>query len=386
MKYDIILRHIVGDIMHTCNLIEECLTFSRKWSFDKEYLRMVIEEGRKMLENKDLSRRARQSIKVDIETFSRFVDNDFELKDYSSYDFSTPNNIDKLRDCILFRMKKQYDILGEDLIKFVIDLSDSGIFYESRGISEITKLSMEEQVELIIKNYERNIPKFVNPAKEIMIDDKIRQIQVIDSDDSYCHYDYITKKSYILVNMMDAPCIFNHEVEHAIEEYYNYHTNTLYDELGAILNEMLFNEEVYKMNGYLYEGDYDFRLDEANYLLKSVHNYFKIMLLFAGKNFNISTDELIDTFVKYEDTSKMLVLEYLREDIATNWMLGNIGYLVSFLKALELRELFINNSKDSFYILEHYLKNKKFAFRKPKDGFMLYSGYIDSVKSRVRRK
>ena len=283
-------------------------------------------------------------------------------------------------------MKKQYDILGEDTIRFIIALYEEEIFEETRGITDITKLSMEEQIELIIKNYERNILKFVNPAKEILLDDRVKQIQVIDEEDSYCHYDSITNKSYILVNILDAPCIFNHEVEHAIEEYYNYSTHFLYDELGAILNEMLFNEEIYRLNGYLYEGDYDFRLDETDYLLKSVYNYFKIILLFAGKNFNISTDELIDTFVKYEGTSKMLVLEYLREDIATNWMEGNIGYLVSFLKAVELRELFINNNQDSFYILEHYLKNKKFVFRKPKDGFMLYNRYIDDVKSRVRRK
>lgn len=372
--------------MHDGNLMNEYLAFSNKWSFDKDYLRTVIDDGNKMLENKDLSRRARQAIKVDIETFSRFIDGDFELKSSDCYNFSTPNNIDKLRDCILFRMKKQYNILGEDLIKFIIDLSETSIFEEVRGISDITKLSMDEQVELIIKNYERNALKFVKPAKEIIIDNGVKQIQVIDSEDSYCHYDYITRKSYILINMLDAPCIFNHEVEHAIEEYYRYHTNILYDELGAILNEMLFNEEIYKMNGCLFEGDYDFRLDEAAYLLKSVSNYFKILLIFASKNFNISTDELIDRFVNYEKASKMLVLEYLREDIATNWMLGNIGYLVSFLKAIELRELFLNSNKDSFYIFECYLKSKKFMFRKPKDGFDLYIRYVEEVKSRVKKK
>ena len=156
-----------------------------------------------------------------------------------------------------------------------------------------------------------------------MLDDSVRQIQVIDSEDSYCHYDYITKKSYILVNMLDAPCIFNHEVEHAIEEYFRYPTNNLYDELGAILNEMLFNEEIYKLNGRLEFGDYDFRTDETSYLLNSVYDYFKILLIFADKNFNISTNELIDTFLKFENTDKMSVLEYLREDIVVNRITGD---------------------------------------------------------------
>lgn len=376
----------MGDIMQGKSLIDDYLEFSKKWSFDKDYFRKVIDIGKNMLENKKLSRRERQSIRIDIEIFSRYILDDFELKNADCYNFSTPKNIDKLRDYILFKMKRQYDMLGEDTIRFIIELNEAGIFEETRGITDITKLSMEEQVELIIKNYERNIPKFVKPASEIMLDNNVRQIQVIDDEDSYCHYDYITRKSYILVNMLDAPCIFNHEVEHAIEEHFNYSTHFLYDELGAILNEMLFNEEIYRLNGYLYEGDYDFRLDGSCYLLNSVYSYFKILLSFASKNFNISTNELIDIFLKFKKIDEKYVLEYLREDIATNYMEGNIGYLVSFLKAVELRELFINNSKDSFYILEHYLKNKKFVFRRPKDGFMLYNRYIDDVKSRVRRK
>lgn len=360
------------------SLMDEYLGFNAKWSFDKEYLKKVIELGKKRLENNNLSRRERQSTRIDIETFSRFMNNDFELKS-DSYNFSTPKNIDKLSEYILFKMKRHYDILGEDTIRFIIDLYEECIFEEVRGISDITKLSLEEQTELIIKNYERNIPKFVNPAKEILLDDSVKQIQVIDEDDSYCHYDSITNKSYILVNMLDAPCIFNHEVEHAVEEYYNYPTHFLYDELGAILNEMLFNEEIHRLNGYLCEGDYDFRLDEASYLLNSVYSYFKILLEFASKNFNISTNELIDTFIKYDITEENTILEYLSEDIATNYMEGSMGYLFSFLRALELRELFINKNNDSFYIFEHYLKSKKFVFRKPKDGFMLYSRYIDSV-------
>lgn len=367
-------------------LIKKYLEFHKRWSFDKDYLRSVIDKGVRMLESNNLSRKARQFIRIDIETFSRFLNDDFELRNADCYKFSTPNNIDKLRDYILLKMKRQYNILGEDLIQFIIELNDLEIFEQTSGISDITQISLECQTELIIKNYEKNAPKFVNAAKEILLDDKIKQIQIIDNDDSYCHYDYITEKSYILVNMTDAPCIFNHEVEHAIEEYFRYPTNYFYDELGAILNEMLFNLELYKVNGYLYTGDYDFRLDENAYLIKSVSEYFKILKIFASKNFNISTSELINTFLEFEKTSEMLVWEYLREDIATNYMEGNIGYLLSFLKAVELRELFVNKNRDSFDIFEHYLKNKKFVFRRPKDGFDLYKRYIGDVKSRVRCK
>lgn len=382
----IILGYIEGDFMHDDSLIEKYLEFAKRWSFDKDYLRDVIILGKKKLENKNLSRRKRQSIRIDIDTFERFLLDDFELKSSDSYAFSTPNNIDKLKDYILVKMKKQYDMFGVDAINFIIDLNDTGLFEESKGISDITELSISEWVELIIKNYEKNLPKFVLPAREILLDDEVKQIQLIETEDSYCHYDYITDKSYILVNMTDAPCIFNHEVEHAIEEYFRYHTNYLYDELGAILNEMLFNEELYKLKGCLFFGDYDFRIDESAYLLNSVCDYFKVLLYFATRNFDVSTNEFVDTFVKYGIVDENNVLEYLSEDIATNYMEGNMGYLFSFLKAVELRELFINSNRDAFYILEYYLKNKKFVFRKPKDGFMLYNRYIDDVKSRVRKK
>ena len=375
-----------GDIVDKFSLIEKYLEFNRRFSFDKEDLRRNIELGKRKLQNNNLSRKMRQNIKIDIATFERFLKDDFEYKNDGCYEYSTPSNIDKLRDFILVKMQKQYNMLGYDIIKFIIELSEMRIFEENLATSNATMLAMDEQIELLFKNYEKNSPKFLLPAKEIILDEKVHQIQIIEDEDSYCHYDSISGRSYLLINNTDAPCIFNHEVEHAIEEYFKYHTNYIYDELGAILNEMLFNEEIFKYKGYLLEGDFDFRLDEFGYLLKSISEYFKVLLFFAGKNFNVSTNEMIQAFVGSGVVSKKDIFEYLTEDIATNWVETQMGYLFSFLKALELRELFINSNTDSFYILERYLKSKKFVFRKPKDGYMLYERYIDDVKTKTRKK
>lgn len=358
-----------------------------RWHFDKNYLNNIIVEGKKILDVSKLTRRIRQSIKIDIETFQNYILDDYEMKSLTSYNQSVPNDIDKLKEYILMKMKKQYDILGRDFIIWILNLADSGIFEQNYyDNSNTTELSTSEVVELTIKNYENNFPKFLDIANKIILDDSIKQIHFYDGDDSYCHHDSITGESYILINPLSATCIFNHEVEHAIEDKLMYPTNYFYSELGPVFSEMLFNEELYKNRGYLEMGDFDFRIDEADYLLSDTYSYFHILLMLASKNFNVSTSEFLQLFSNYMELEPCLLIEYLREEIASSCMEQNMAYLFSFLKAIELRELTMNSNNDMLYIFEHYLKNKKFYFHRPMDGYNIYSRYIEEVKQKVRKK
>ena len=67
-------------------------------------------------------------------------------------------------------------------------------------------------------------------------------------------------------------------------------------------------------------------------------------------------------------------------------IISSMKYLFSFLRAVELRELFYKNRDDGFYMLVHSLKDKRFYFRIPQDGFCVYDRYILEMEEKVRKK
>jgi len=180
--------------------------------------------------------------------------------------------------------------------------------------------------------------------------------------------------------------MFNHEVQHAIEILHKYLANPLYSELGPILYEMLFNEELYKSRGYLQSGDCSFRIEEAMYLLEIVCSYFQVLLSFKEKNFDVSTDEFLKTFEEIEEIEPTLLVDYLKEEIANDNIVSDMSYLFSFLKAIELREEKIKSYSKQPELLEYYIKRKTFDFQIPQDGFDIYKRYVEEMNQKVRRK
>lgn len=158
-----------------------------------------------------------------------------------------------------------------------------------------------------------------------------------------------------------------------------------YGELGSIYYEMLFNDELYKSRGYLTGPDVLSRIDEVGYLLETLYTYFKVMLLFASKNFDVSLKEFSQAFIEIDGVIPDLLEEYLREEIASDEILDNMNYLFSFLKAIELREKRIITNSSQFNILDHYLKLKYFYFRIPSDGFSVYDRYMEEMYQKVRK-
>lgn len=358
--------------------------FKDKWSFDKEYLRMVIAEGNRKLEKGSLSREERKSIKFDIETFNGFIMDNYESLEYSRK--RVPKSIDRLKNYILRKMARQYKLLGEDLINWILDLAESEIFIDDFSQNmENTKLPLDEIADLTIKNYEKNSIKYLRYAREIILDDTVKQIQLVDSVGSHCHHDDITNKSYILYDIEEPTCLLSHEVQHAIERLLQYPTNILYCELGSILFELLFNDELYKAKGYLHEGDFAYRITDSVDFLDSLYDYFQIMLFFASKNFDVSTEEFLDAFLTIGEINPDLLEDYLREEIASDERVEDMNYLFSYLKAIEVREIMnLKNKKEE--VLETYLKRRNFHFSKPKDEFRLYERYVGEMKQKVRKK
>lgn len=363
------------------------LSNEARWSFDNNFLIDTIKKGEEQLKSKELSRSKRKETQQDIETFKRYINGDFELQSENNRQVRLPKQKEKFKDYILKRMIKQYKTLGDETIKYIINLYEEEIFTENDDLCyETTELLLDYEAELIIKNYEKNSPKFLIPAKKIILDNSIKQIQSSQFASSYCHCDSITEQPYIIINPEDIPCIFNHEVEHAIEYLLGYSYNQLYGELGPIFYEMLFNEELYKKQGFLKSGDYYFRISEMYNLLDIVSSYFEILLLFKESNFDLSTEAFFQTFIDKKSINPSHLEDYLKEEIANEEILNDMCYLFSTLKAIELREQKINTPNNNNEILEPYITSKKFNFSIPKDGFKVYERYIEDMSQKVKRK
>ena len=138
--------------------------------------------------------------------------------------------------------------------------------------------------------------------------------------------------------------------------------------------------------GHLENGDFDFRIDETATLLECVNDYFKVLISFAEKGFDVSTNEFITTFQSFKEMGLDSLEEYLREEIASGEILDDMNYVFSFLKAIELREKRMNSNNSQSELLEHHIKRKSFHFMIPQNGYKPYERYVEEMNQKVKKK
>ncbi len=355
------------------------------WTLDEKFIAEVIKRGYTLLEDDRLPKSKRKSIKTDLDTFIRFQNGDFENK--SGIIPKPPRNIDKLKNYILKRMKAQYDELGEELILWTMDLYFEKIF-EIRGRCQKTKLTIDEQKEITLENYDKNSKLHLKIARPILSDDIIRQVQNVPYLDSssYCYYDEITTLPFIIVDAMQAPWILNHETEHAVEEIKKISGTKYYSELGPILFELLFNDILYKNQGFLNKGDYSDRMIDTEETLVRLVRYFDVMLTFKQHNFEVPTDLFLREFsdVCDLDTEEGLK-DFLREEIAPADIVDDMTYMYSYLKAIELREKH-NPNEDFSYAITPHIKSKKINFTPSENSFEIYRNFTREMQEKTHSK
>lgn len=353
------------------------------WNFNKQFIKEVISKGYVLLDDPKLPKIAKKSIKTDISTFTRFINGNFELKDFVA---KPPHDVEKLKSYILTRMQYQYKTLGEDLINWTRDLCCEGIF-KLNGKNNNTDLSIDDQAELTIENYSKNSRRFLTIAKPVLSDEIIRQIQITPElkNTSYCYNDEITDLPYLIINPKQAPWILNHETQHAIEAIKKYDSHRLYGELGSIFFELLFNDVLYKNQGYLLQGDYGIRQKDTEKTLLMLYNYFQIMLNFKARNFDVPTDVFQQEFLKICNSNEENdLINFLRTEIAPPDIVDDMTYLYSYFKAIELREELLTHKQDSAYLLEPYIKTKKFNFTPNTESFSTYKRFTEEMKEKSK--
>lgn len=354
-----------------------------KYSLDKKYIKKLIIQGEQLLKRKKISSNKKRILKQEIITLNSFLNNDYVVDDETK----ASDNFIQLKNKVLEKMKKDYKNFGRYLIEWIIALENANILKES-NYSNISKLSLEEQEEYTIKNYEHNSLILLKEAKKIFSGNNYNQIQQIDEFGySGCYYSNLGKLSFLFINPAESPWILNHEITHAIENQLNINAHILYKELGPIYFGMLFNDYLFKKQGYLLQGDYEERIDNVSFCLKSVSSYFKTLLAFSKTNFVVSNNRfkkiILDNY-KDDIINDNNLYSYINEEILNGNIEESMKYLFSFIKAIELY-FKKSNYKDKFEVIEPYIKSKKFILETPTD-YYLYEKYIEENKQKRRKK
>ena len=350
-----------------------------KWQFNKVLLQDAIDAGQRFLLDKNLSRKERHEITSDITRFKKFIDDDFEIiKKKRRLSFKcTKNNI-------LRTMKKYYQLFDKDLRNWFIELYQSHVFSYEQD-SPFMILSIDEMVIETLSNYRKNAPIFYKCAKEILFNSQISLVQeaIIDSS-SYCFYSDILHLPFIVIDQLDEAYVLNHEIQHGIEYLMGIPTHYLYSEFGPIYFETLFNDLLYKKKGHQALSGSINRIKETNDFLAILSVYLYAMSVFAHHNFEIDDELFKQTFMDVTNLEEYKLLDFLNDELVESEINETLGYLFSFLKAIEIRDYKLRKNEDGTFMFNNILFSKKFKFKPPVDGFDPYIRYVEDIKQKVK--
>ena len=109
------------------------------------------------------------------------------------------------------------------------------------------------------------------------------------------------------------------------------------------------------------------------------------MKIFAKSSFNITTDQFKQTFMDITGLGEDKIVSYIREEAIPSDKEEDINYLLSYLKAIELRETTIEEKVDCTDTLTSYLNSKVLKFTPTDDKFNIYRRYISEMKKKTKK-
>ena len=79
------------------------------------------------------------------------------------------------------------------------------------------------------------------------------------------------------------------------------------------------------------------------------------------------------------------IISYIREEAIPSEKEEDMNYLLSYLKAIELREKTLEEKVDCSDTLTNYLNSKVLKFTPADDKFNIYRRYISEMKSKTKK-
>lgn len=354
------------------------------YQFDREYMIKAIWYIQSLLNKPNISNKVKRELRSNLNTLKNLYERNYEF--YNDIHFKVPSDLEKLKRISLNKMRLVYKTLGDNLINWLLDLEEREIFnIDEESIEIKTSLTLREQAELTIENYDNHSKKYLDIARPIILGEGINVIEEVNNkeDSSEVFYIDFLKKSFIVIDPDQAPVILNHEIQHCVEDDLKYITHNMYEELGPHYIETLFLDILYNRQGYLLSGDYGSRIYDAKYFLDVLYGYLSCIIVFARNNFNVSLDTFLDTIMNIYGVNLEDAIKIIKTELITTEQLEDMNYLFSYLKAIELREKTFITKRTGDSILEPYINSNRFKFYPPED-FSIYERYIEEMKSKTK--
>ena len=353
-----------------------------KWGFDTECLKRYIELGNLKINSYNISSCSIKSIKRDIKILGDFLSNNYEFPSNKNESYTS---IVSLKEIVLEKMQKEYDLIGEDFITFLMDLCYEGIFEDNISF-EAKEVPIDIQEEFTLKNYEKNAKGWYEHVKRILSPVPTKQIQLVNGLDSssWCHFSEIGNHSFIIINPTDSAHALNHEIQHGIDFEQNFlNIKNYFIELNSIFFELTFDDLLFDKKGIC---DHSFRLQDIAYWLDNLRLYFSVMKSFKKKNFDVSLYDFLKTISDTFNLDAIQIIPFLNETIINGEFDCNLTYAVSFLKAVELREQKRKTRSDNICVLEPYISSEKFDFNPNYKSFEIYKTFVQEANDKKLRK
>ena len=359
---------------------------SKQYNFNHSDFKKYINRGYYLLRNANLSPKEKFMIRDDINFLSNFLNENGISYEPLAVKSNCIRTFQSLKTEYINFLKVLYRELGERLINFIIDLESENILCADYNyIDSGFIIPLEYQEELTLRNYEKNSKILYSYAQEMFSKkptSKIQEMNICDGS-SYCHYSSILNLPFLVINPSEAPYVLNHEVEHGVECLLNLDINDEYKELGPIYFELLFNDMLYDSNRTITPSSYVSRLVDAEDILYELTKTFNVIKELVKYNFMVSDAKfksiLID-ILKLHDNN---VYSYLINDDLLINIKTQIRYLLSYLKAIELRKI-TDRRNDSFYILREYLNQRNFSFKPDEKSYDVYKEFVNEMKSKSK--
>ena len=330
----------------------------KKWEFDKEYLKNIINELTYILKHNKLPKQDKEILKTELFFFKKALKGHYwknQMENIPSISFES------LKMNVLAKMKRDYNILGDCSISKSIDemIEDTLIIYNT--YSKI----FYEKAKFI---YEHSCP--------------LIQEVVHKKNTSFCVYSNHLQLPFLIIVKNEAPYILIHETQHCIENMLHRNSPFYFKELGPILFETinLDNLYPYQRNIAYYYKD---RIEETFFHIDILQEYFKALLEFKERDFFVSSKEFIKIFEEiFYDNENLSMKEFVQNvqcDVLDPDYDLYICYFLSFLKSIELREQIYNDKKHGIELLENCLNNPSATFSFTNNTIDYYQRYCKEI-------
>lgn len=355
-----------------------------KWNFDRIYLKEKLMECNERLDNPGILLLDKFATMKDIDFLKNMIKHNFSNQNEPVYIPSEYLEEEKLKTselkvlmintCIEYLYK-----YGQRAINLIIKLYEDNIFYIPEKKDEKV-LSIEEQEEFTIKNYENN-SKFLLPTAKEFLNLQHSHIQQVNKVDSYCYYSKLLDKiPFIVVNSEEFNSILNHELQHALEFIYGLGDDLKYKEIGSIFFELLFCDTLYEQDNK-YSDDFRYRVTESTLSIRELYPFFKFINILKNKKFDLTDKEFVELCEKELWLKEEYIQNYIERNIDSGRFQELIDYLFSHLKAIEIRDKSIRKDEDSLKTLMDNYK-KPITYNNLNEKVLVYKRYLSEIEAK----